>query len=276
MSNQAAGKWDNVPMAFPAQCAPLPTRRSATFRFYEELNDFLPVQLRKAPFDFTFTGTPSVKDSIEALGVPHPEVDLILVDGRSVGFDFLIAGGERVSVYPMFERLDIGLVNRLRPEPLRVPRFVLDVHLGKLARHLRLLGFDTLYRNDYDDATLVRLSVGERRVILTRDRGVLKHRAVTHGYWLRSAEPVRQITEVVETFHLHARIRPFTRCLMCNTLVAETTRPEVAHLLPPDLDPAIARFTRCPGCERVYWPGSHFDRLQEVLQAAGGCKWGQT
>ncbi len=116
----------------------------ATFRFYEELNDFLSPDRRKIAFDYAFNGTPSVKDSIEAIGVPHPEVDLILVNDVSVGFDHLLNGGERVAVYPMFERVDISSLTRLRPNPLREPRFVLDVHLGKLARYLRLLGFDRL------------------------------------------------------------------------------------------------------------------------------------
>lgn len=250
----------------PAGRNGLPARRHATFRFYAELNDFLPHELRQAPLDFSFTGTPSVKDSIEAIGVPHPEVDLIIVDGRAVGFDYLIAGGERVAVYPVFERFDIGPVNRLRPEPLRVPRFVLDVHLGKLARHLRLLGFDTLYRNDFDDATIVRLAVGERRIILTRDKGLLKHREVTHGHWLRSSDPSQQVLEVIAAFDLRARIRPFTRCLVCNTPVEKADRAAIASRLPARLDISIQSFSRCPGCERVYWPGSHYERLRGWLQ----------
>ena len=153
----------------------------AQFRFYEELNDFLAPALRKCEFAYAFTGTPSVKDPIEAIGVPHTEVDLVLVDGESLDFTRRLTGGERVAVYPVFERLDIAPVTRLRARPLRRTRFVLDVHLGKMARYLRLLGFDALYRTDYDDATIIRLSLDEQRIILTRDRGVLKHTAVTHG-----------------------------------------------------------------------------------------------
>src|SRR5437868_7866953 len=154
------------------------------FRFYEELNDFLAPALRKCEFPYAFTGTPSVKDAIEAIGVPHTEVDLVLVDGESVDFTRRLTGGERVAVYPVFERLDIAPVTRLRARPLRRTRFVLDVHLGKLARYLRLLGFDSVYRNDYDDHTIVALAHEEQRIILTRDTGLLKHSAVTHGHWL--------------------------------------------------------------------------------------------
>lgn len=241
-------------------------RRRATFRFYAELNDFLPPPLRQAAVELSFSGTPSVKDSIEALGVPHPEVDLILVDGQPAGFDYLIAGGERVAVYPVFERFEIGPINRLRPEPLRVPRFVLDVHLGKLARRLRLLGFDTLYRNDFDDPAIVRCSVAERRIILTRDKGLLKHRQVTHGHWLRSCDPSQQVLEVITAFDLRARIRPFTRCLVCNSQLERADRDAVASHLPERLDTSIRNFSRCPGCNRVYWPGSHYDRLRGWLQ----------
>jgi uncharacterized protein len=166
---------------FPDVAAP----SVAQFRFYEELNDFLAPALRKCEFPYAFTGTPSVKDAIEAIGVPHTEVDLVLIDGESVDFTRRITGGERVAVYPVFERLNIAPVTRLRARPLRRTRFVLDVHLGKLARYLRLLGFDALYRTDYDDATIIRLSLDEQRVILTRDRGVLK--AYGGDAWLLGA-----------------------------------------------------------------------------------------
>ena len=145
--------------------------RSASFRFYEELNDFLPRENRKRAFDYAFNGTPAVKDAIEAIGVPHTEVDLILVDGVSVGFAHLLQGGERVAVYPTFERLDISPLNRLRPQPLREPRFILDVHLGKLARYLRLAGFDAAYGDEADDAAIAAraAATGASRVVRAAD-----------------------------------------------------------------------------------------------------------
>ena len=146
---------------------------TAEFRFYEELNDFLPENRRKILFPFAFEGTPSVKDSIEALGVPHTEIDLILVNGISVDFGCLIRDGDRISVYPVFESIDITPLVRVHSQPLREPRFVLDMHLGRLARYLRMLGFDTLYRNDYADAELARISSQEYRILLTRDPGLL-------------------------------------------------------------------------------------------------------
>ncbi|MGH8501124.1 MAG: Mut7-C RNAse domain-containing protein [Gammaproteobacteria bacterium] len=154
---------------------------SAHFRFYEELNDFLPPGQRKVGFEYAFAGRPAIKDVIEALSVPHTEVDLILMNGESVDFSAPLMDGARVSGYPMFEALDITRVSRVRSRPLRASRFVLDTHLGRLARYLRLLGFDTWYRNDYDDAELARICQSEQRILLTRDRELLKRSVVTHG-----------------------------------------------------------------------------------------------
>lgn len=193
----------------------LPQSR-AEFRFYEELNAFLAPALRKRAFAYAFDGTPSVKDAIEAIGVPHTEVDLVLVDGESVDFTRRLAGDERVAVYPVFERLDISPVTRLRARPLRRIRFVLDARLGELARSLRMLGFDTCYRSDYDDDAIVALARAESRIILTRDSGLLNHEAVTHGYRVRATAPRRQLAEIVRVFDLGSSVRPFTRCPGCN------------------------------------------------------------
>ena len=167
---------------------------TATFRFYEELNDFLPPRRRKRAFDYTFRGTPSAKDAIEAIGVPHVEVDLILVNGVSVDFGHRLANADRVAVYPVFERLDITPLVRLRERPLRNPRFVADVHLGKLVRRLRILGFDCLYRNDYSDEQIARLSANQARTVLTCDVGLLKRREVVRGRWVRARQPARRDT----------------------------------------------------------------------------------
>ena len=232
----------------------------------------MPSELHKTAFLKEFSGTPSVKDTIEAIGVPHTEVDLILVDGVSVDFSHLLKGGERVSVYPAFERLDITPVTRLRPTPLRDPRFVLDVHLGKLARYLRLIGLDSLYRNDYSDERIVRLSVNEHRTILTRDRGILKRSAVTHGYWLRHTNPREQLAEVVRVFDLWNRIKPFCRCIACNGKLRRADQESVLEKIPPRTARDFERFSQCEACGRVYWRGSHYGRLarlvQELLQSA--------
>lgn len=238
----------------------------AEFRFYEELNTFLPPERRKTTFAYAFQGHPAVKDAIEALGVPHTEVDLIVVNGVSVDFSYQLRNGDRVAVYPVFETLDVSPLVRLRDRPLRRPRFVLDVHLGKLARLLRMLGFDTLYRNDYEDADIVRIAVKEKRIVLTRDRGLLKHGDVTHGYWLRSTQPHEQLREVLQRFDLRGQIEPFTRCMRCNGHIESVDPAAVADRLPPKTAQYFDEFYRCSECGKIYWPGSHYERMQALVE----------
>lgn len=239
-------------------------------RIYAELNDFLPAERRQRPFRHAFTGTPAVKDTIEAIGVPHAEVDVIFVDGRSVDFAHRLRGGERVAVYPVFERFDVSDVTRLRPAPLRVPRFVADVHLGKLARYLRLLGFDTVWHRELEDREIIDVALDQRRIILTRDKGILKNGRVTHGYWLRSVEPMAQLEEVVAALDLANGIRPYSRCLECNALLQAISRAKAAAFVPLPVILVFRDFRRCRGCARFYWRGSHRKRLDAVIKHARG------
>jgi uncharacterized protein len=238
------------------------------FRFYEELNDYLPPEQRKRTITREIVGTPSIKDAIESLGVPHTEIDLILVDGRSVPFDCRLQGGERVAVYPEFERFDIRPLYRLRPKPLREPRFVADVHLGTLARYLRLLGFDTRYGNALDDAELARLTSEEKRILLTRDVGLLKRKVVVRGQWLRSRDPEQQLQELVDALDLKRAFRPFSRCMSCNGLLAIVARSDVSALVPPRVYRRFRSFKQCRDCGRAYWRGTHFLRLQRLVAQA--------
>jgi uncharacterized protein with PIN domain len=246
-----------------------PGRPTCELRFYEELNDFLPEECRKVAVCVEVDRARSVKDAIESAGVPHTEVDLILVDGRSVDFAHVLRGGERVAVYPMFESLDIAPVLRLRPWPLRDPRFVVDGHLGKLARHLRMAGFDTLYGNDWDDDEIVRLAALQRRTILTRDKAMLRRGDVARGYFVRAIEGEAQLAEVLARLQLERLAAPFTRCRECNTPLEDTSREAVLDRLPDKVRGLYDRFKRCPGCDRVYWEGTHFDRMKAVLQKTG-------
>ena len=245
------------------------TRPRSVFRFYEELNDFLPEALRKRDLEIEIDRARSVKDAIESAGIPHTEVDLILVDGRSVGFGHLLRGGERVAVYPLFEALDISPVTRLRPLPLRNPRFVADGHLGKLARHLRMAGFDTLWSNDWDDDHIVRLAAAEARTILTRDKGMLRRSEVDRGYFVRNTESEAQLREVVRALQLERLVSPFTRCRECNVPLEDVEGAGVIDRIPLRVRNLYSRFKRCPGCERVYWEGSHFQRMKDVIDRLG-------
>jgi uncharacterized protein with PIN domain len=239
--------------------------RCALFRFYAELNDFLPPVRRQQTFNHFFENSISVKDMIEALGVPHTEVDLILANGRSVDFSYQVQHGDQISVYPIFESVDITPLIRVRPKPLREPRFVLDVHLGRLASYLRMLGFDTLYRNDYPDEELAAISSSEGRILLTRDRGLLKRTIVTHGYCLRTTDPRQQLAEVLRRFDLFNLIKPFQRCLRCNSLLKLVDKADIIDCLPPKIKEDYDEFRRCQGCAQVYWKGSHYDRMREFI-----------
>ncbi len=242
----------------------------ATLRVYGELNDFLPPADRQAALALPFDRGATVKDFVEARGVPHTEIDLVLVNGESADFSRRLADGDRVAAYPVFEALDVAAVTRVRPEPLRVIRFVLDVHLGRLARYLRLAGFDTLYDRDATDEHLAERSFAEHRVVLTRDQGLLKRRAVTHGYCVRSTVPSRQLAEVVSRFDLRRLVRPFSRCTMCNGELEAADPPDVEAGVPARSREHFTEFLRCPDCHRVYWKGSHFPRLEQILAAALG------
>jgi len=240
----------------------------ASFRFYEELNDFLAPADRRRSLDYRFDGNPAVKDAIETLGAPHSEVDLIVVDGRSVGFDYQLAHGDRVAVYPVFESLDISSLQQLRPKPLRVTRFVVDVNLGKLARRLRMLGFDTVYGNRLEDREIVDIARHERRIILTRDRRLLFRKAVTHGYWVRSDDPATQLAEVIERLDLSAKVRPWQRCLACNGRIESVDARQVWSRLEPMTRRYYRDFYRCPDCDKIYWEGSHIAHMAETIRRA--------
>lgn len=238
----------------------------AIFRFYEELNDFLPVERQKRPFPYLFFGSPAIKDVIEALGVPHVEVDLVLVNGESVDFSYQLKTGDTVSVYPVFESLDISEETQLRARPLRETRFVLDVHLGKTARTLRMLGFDTIYQNDFEDREIVDIAERETRIILTRDRELLKNGRVTHGYWVRSRHANTQIKEILRRFDLSAQIKPFHRCMSCNGLIESVEKAAIADRLEPNTAKYFDQFYSCSDCDKIYWKGSHYQRMQTRIE----------
>ncbi|MBN2624669.1 MAG: Mut7-C ubiquitin/RNAse domain-containing protein [Acidimicrobiales bacterium] len=235
-------------------------------RAYAELNDFLAPGERGVTVRRPFRPHQTVKDVIEAAGIPHTEVDLIVVAGEPVDFGHRPEAGDRIAVYPVFETLDIGPISRLRPEPLREPRFVVDVHLGRLARLLRLVGFDVRWSNDLDDDALAAIGQAEHRIVLTRDRGLLKRRQVTHGLYVRSERPVDQVVDVLRRLDLAARVAPFTRCLRCGGTLVPVTKAEVWDQLLPLTRRHHHQFRRCSACGQVYWRGSHHAELVEVVE----------
>jgi hypothetical protein len=240
----------------------------ASFRFYSELNDFLPAQRRQVSFCCRFDTGQSVKHLVEALGVPHPEVGLILVNGKSVGWGYLVKEGDRVSVYPILVSIDIASLVQLQPQPWHGPCFVLDAHLGRLAVYLRMLGFDTLYRNDYADEELARVSSDEKRILLTRDRGLLKRGLVTQGYCLRETDPLAQLAEVVRRFDLTRRATPYWRCLRCNGELTPVDKEAIWNRVSERTRQYYHEFRICTGCDRIYWRGSHVEHMQRLIEHA--------
>lgn len=238
----------------------------AEFRFYAELNDFLPPDLRGKPVLYQFSGQPTVKDAVEALGVPHVEVELIVINGESVGFSHRLRDGDRIAVYPAFASLDVGPIAKIRRSSPRVLAFACDAHLGKLARILRLLGFDTAHSPGITDEELILLSRGGR-ILLTRDRQLLKHGGVTHGYWVRATDPLAQAREVVRRFALRKRVAPFTRCLSCNGILRPLAREEALPQVPPKVREWCTEFLRCDACRRIFWPGTHYPKLRSRIQS---------
>ncbi|HLO83717.1 MAG TPA: Mut7-C RNAse domain-containing protein [Nostocaceae cyanobacterium] len=239
--------------------------------FYAELNDFLPRKKRQVKITHHFEETNSIKDLIESLGVPHTEVDCIEVNGEYVNFSYLIQDGDNINVYPISAGIKASI--SVRPESLSVVRFVLDIHLGKLATSLRLLGFDTLYRNDYADEELAQISASETRILLTRDKGLLMRSLVTHGYYVRNTQPEQQIIEVLRRFDLFKLVVPFKRCLRCNGLLKYVSKQSIIDQLPESVHSQIDEFRRCEDCTQIYWKGSHYERLQNFIDTIMG-SWG--
>ncbi len=242
------------------------SKKQAELRFYEELNDFLPPAKKKCSFIYYFNGNPSVKDAIESNNVPHIEVDLIVVNGKPVTFDYLLQEGDRVAVYPVFESFDISETNPSNNQPLRDIKFVNDVHLGKLTRLLRMTGFNTLYRNNLEDDEIIRIALEQQRIILTRDLGILKNKRVQKGYFIRSQQPKEQLREVILRFQLQNSIKFLERCITCNGTIEETDKSLIETYLKPGTQKYFDEFFRCKDCGKIYWEGSHFSKMKKFYQ----------
>ncbi len=237
----------------------------ADFRFFAELNFFLPPNRREVSFSHFFEERGSIKDAIESLGIPHPEVAFIEINGKSVDFSYIVQDGDKINVYPISTLPEIPPTISVQPQPLSVARFVLDIHLGKLANSLRLLGFDTLYRNDYDDEELAQISANEERILLTRDKGLLMRSIVSYGYYVRSTNPERQIVEVLQRFDLFNSLTPFCRCLRCNGVLETVAKSSIIDQLPESVRLQVDEFHRCGECQQIYWRGSHYEKMQQFI-----------
>jgi uncharacterized protein with PIN domain len=220
------------------------------FRFHGELNDFLPLEKRNVEFETLAGATDTLKHLIESIGVPHTEVERITVNERLGALTGHLDAGDHVQVFPY-----------KAPVRLEQFRFVLDGHLGRLAAYLRMLGFDTWYDRFADDPQLASVASTEGRVLLTRDVGLLKRREVETGYCVRSQKPHEQLREVSERFALHPHFTPFRRCMECNDSLDPVVKDDVSDLLPPHTRESKTEFSRCRGCRKIFWRGSHYERM---------------
>ncbi|MBS0299275.1 MAG: Mut7-C ubiquitin/RNAse domain-containing protein [Proteobacteria bacterium] len=234
-------------------------------RFYRTLNDFIAPALADTEIIHNFDRRTSVKDMIESFNVPHAEVERIVVNGAPASFNYIVQDGDRIEVFPVCEDFSARPAGQLRLPLSQPPQFVVDSNLGRLARYLRLLGFDCLYRNDYNDDTIARVASEQQRVVLTRDRSLLHRKIITYGYFVRADQPKIQTREVVKRFALYSLIKPLTRCTHCNGVLAETGKNQIESRLEPLTRKYYDKFLMCPDCSRIYWQGSHSTRIKQLL-----------
>lgn len=238
---------------------------SASIRFYAELNDHLSLGKRYNNITISIEDSTSLRELIQSLGVLCDDVDLVLVNGESVDLHYILSDNDRVSVYPVYESFDISSLTKIRERPLRQPRFVLDCHLGKLAYYLRMLGFDTLYRSDFHDDELIAISNTERRTLLSRDRRLIEESSLTRAFRVRETNPRLQVVEVLRRFDLFGSTRPLQRCLRCNMILSPINKGAVLDRLLPMVKERYEEFQTCLTCNRVYWKGSHYQRMQAFI-----------
>lgn len=233
--------------------------------FYKELNDFLAPAIRNTEIIHNFERNASVKDMIESFNVPHTEIEVILVNGVSVDFAYIVQDDDRIAVYPYRENIKANSLLRLRREPLLLPAFVVDANLGRLARYLRLLGLDCLYQNDYEDKIVAKVAYEQHRIVLTRDRKLLHCKIIEYGYFVRAVIPKIQIKEILERFNLYRFLEPMTRCTRCNGKLIETEKQQIGHRLQPLTNKYYDKFLVCSECEHIYWRGSHCIRVSHLV-----------
>lgn len=234
------------------------------FRFVGSLCDFLPKRMQ-GQYLYPLLHPTTVKDAIEAMGVPHVEVERIRVHQEDVAFTYLLQPSDEVVVYP-FQAPVVSTNMLLRPVLKRPVKFILDVHLGSLARVLRLSGFDTHYQTEAADAEIAKIAAQEERIVLTRDIGLLKHKIIHWGYWLRSQNRDEQFKEVACRFNLWSSFSPFSYCLACNGKIKAVAKEAIADRLPSNAALYFQTFFQCQNCQRVYWKGSHYDHMIQTLE----------
>lgn len=235
----------------------VPLDEPVSLTFHGDLVDFIKKDLREGRISVPFNKGTTVKHAIEALGIPHPEVDRIECDGHRVPFNYAIQSGDEIHVYPFTTGsliIDLAQI-----------RFVLDNHLGKLTDYLRLLGFDAVYAQDWPDSRIAQYAADQKRILLTRDRGLLKRKIVSLGRCIRADDPINQLQEVIDFYGLKPVVSPFRRCPRCNGSLRSVPKEQIADQLLPLTNKYYDEFTRCVECGQIYWKGSHYENMLKIL-----------
>ncbi len=241
------------------------------FRFYGELKDLLDVNHRHGMVRHRFKGKQSLKDRVESLGIPHTEIAMMLKGNNQLNFSYPVKDGDRICVFPSsWQDIKLPREKNLQPSPPPAMKFVLDCHLGKLANFLRVLGFDTLYSNSFDDPELAKIQEKEKRILLTRDKGLLQRRRVKWGCYLHSDSPRQQLREVVIRYDLHDRMQEFGRCPGCNHTLENVSKEEIIDRLEPLTKKHYDSFKICRSCDKIYWRGSHYEKLRSLVDDIKG------
>lgn len=239
--------------------------KTANFTFHGALNYFLPRRQKNKTITQEFDWDGSIKDMIESIAPPHPEIELLVVNGQSVAWDYIVQDNDIVDVCPDYDAVNLADKIRLIPPYQGRAKFILDTHLGKLAAYLRMMGFDTLYRNDYEDDVLAEVSHHENRILLTRDMGVLKRGLVIYGYFVRNTDPRKRILEISQRYGLAEHIEPFARCMKCNGLMASVEKSDIIDEIPEGTASFYNEFRRCQSCQQIYWKGSHHEKMENLI-----------
>lgn len=239
---------------------------SVKITLHGDLSLFLPRQQRKeASLEIDLTRRTSIKDFLESLGVPHPEIFRLTVNNLPTTFAYIVAAKDQIEVYPLPVPVDLTEENILRA-PLEEISFAVDANVGKLARLLRMAGFDTFFDQTMDDEPLAEKARQEERILLTKDRALLKRKAVIYGRLIRNIMPADQLREVILLYGLQNETKPFSRCLCCNDVLRPAAKKDIVERLKPLTKKYFDDFHICPACERIYWPGSHRDKMRDYLQ----------
>lgn len=241
--------------------------RTVSIQFHAELKDFLDRDKRGIAFEIHLNGPTSVKDLIESQGVPHTEIGSIVLNNDPVDFSCLVNDGDSISVYAEATKVDPTKASLLHSRPFAQIQFVLDSHLGKLAKYLRMLGFDTLYRNDYKDEQLAEIASEQQRIVLSRDRGLLKRKIIEYGHYVRHTQPLEQLAEITQWLDMQKHLKPFSRCTTCNGLLHAVSKKQIEAQLPPKTKRYYNEFKQCADCKQIYWKGTHYQRLQQIVQS---------